>query len=52
MCDQLKELARGLKAEYVEGVVIKGCPRDADFVAIDELADIILEKHRGIGTIC
>jgi hypothetical protein len=35
-----------LKAEILEPVITKGYPKDDDFMALDRLADEILEKHR------
>ena len=37
-----------LKVELLEPVIIKGLPREADFKALDNLAGIIAEKHKGL----
>jgi hypothetical protein len=38
-----------LKVEIIEPVLTKGFPKDADFAALDALADKILAKHKEIG---
>ncbi len=48
MVEQLTGLVPNLKVEIIEPVVAKGYPRDEDFVALDQLADQILTKHRGL----
>jgi len=37
-----------LKVEVLPPVMIKGFPRDADFKALDNLANTIAEKHKGL----
>jgi flavorubredoxin len=49
MVEQLTGLLSNLKVELIPPVVAKGLPRDADFVALDNLAEQILAKHKGIG---
>jgi flavorubredoxin len=49
MTEQLITLMPNLKVEMIEPVVIKGYPREADFAALDKLADMILEKHKQSG---
>jgi flavorubredoxin len=49
MVEQLTGLLSNLKVELISPVMAKGNPRDADFVALDGLAEQILAKHRGIG---
>jgi flavorubredoxin len=44
--DQLTEIISGLKAEMLSPVLCKGLPREADFRALDALADAIAEKHK------
>ena len=44
--EQLTGMMPNLKAEILEPVVIKGHPKDDDFVALDKLADNILTKHK------
>jgi flavorubredoxin len=47
--EQLAGLISGLKVEVLEPVMSKGSPKEADFAALDKLADTILGKHREIG---
>jgi hypothetical protein len=35
-----------LKVEIIEPVIIKGFPKDADFKALDVLADTVFKKHK------
>ena len=51
MVEQITSLIPNLKVELLEPVVAKGYPRDSDFIALDKLADAILEKHRELGII-
>ena len=37
-----------LKVELLEPVMAKGMPRDADYAALDALADTIAEKHKDL----
>jgi len=46
MVEQLTGLLSNLKVELLEPVVVKGCPKDNDFAALDKLADQILAKHK------
>ncbi len=46
MVEQLTGLLSNLKVEIIEPVIVKGCPKDDDFVALDKLADQILAKHK------
>jgi flavorubredoxin len=46
MAEQISGMLTNLKVEIIEPVIIKGYPKDADFQALDHLADHILEKHR------
>ena len=48
MTEQIKSLMSNLSVELLEGVVIKGMPKDKDYSALDRLANDILNKHRGI----
>lgn len=48
MTEQIKGLMSNLSVELLEGVVIKGMPKDKDYSALERLADDILNKHRGI----
>ncbi|MCW3134772.1 MAG: FprA family A-type flavoprotein [Methanophagales archaeon] len=45
MVEQLTEMIPSLKVEILEPVVIKGVPKEADFEALDRLADEIVNKH-------
>jgi flavorubredoxin len=46
MVEQLTGLVPNLKVEIIEPVVAKGYPEENDFVALDKLADKILDKHK------
>ncbi|MBW8040231.1 MAG: FprA family A-type flavoprotein [Planctomycetes bacterium] len=46
MVEQLTGLLPNLKVEIIEPVIVKGCPKDDDFVALDKLADQILAKYK------
>ena len=48
MVEQITESLTNLKVEILEPVIAKGCPKDGDFTALDELADKILTKHKEI----
>lgn len=43
--DQLKEMLKNLKAEFLEPVFIKGLPRDYDLKSIEKLAEKIVEVN-------
>ena len=47
--EQLTGLMSNLKIEILEPVLIKGAPKEADFAALDRLADEILAKHKEAG---
>ncbi len=49
--EQLTALMSNLKAQILEPVLAKGEPKEADFVAIERLADDILAKHKEAGII-
>lgn len=51
MVEQLAGLIPNLKAEILEPVLIKGYPKEQDFVLLDELAEKIVEKHTELGVI-
>ncbi len=36
-----------LKLEMFDPVLVKGLPKEADFQALDHMADEILKKHKG-----
>ena len=48
MTEQIKGLMSNLSVEVLEGVVIKGMPKDRDYNALERLANDILNKHRRI----
>jgi flavorubredoxin len=47
--EQLAGLLPGLKIELLAPVMCKGFPTEADFKALDSLAENILQKHKSIG---
>ena len=49
MVEQLTGMLGNLKAEIIEPVLAKGAPKEADFAALDALAEQILSKHKEIG---
>lgn len=49
--DNLKDMLGRLKVEFIEPVYIKGYPKEADFAALDRLADEIRKKHEEAGVI-
>ena len=49
MLDQIQAMLYNLKAEMIPPVVAKGFPKEADFKALDSLADAIEQKHRSLG---
>ncbi len=46
MLEQLTEAMPNLKLQFLDPVVAKGHPKQADFKALDRLADDILAKHK------
>ena len=44
--EQLVEAVASLKAELISPVACKGVPKEADYAALDALADAISQKHR------
>jgi hypothetical protein len=46
MVEQLAGMMPNLKVEILDPVVVKGVPKEADFKALDRLADEIVNKHR------
>jgi len=44
--EQLAEMIPNLKVEILEPVLSKGLPKEADFKALDNLADTIAQKHK------
>ncbi len=49
MAKQLTEMTSLIKAEQLDPVLIKGAPTEEDFAALDQLADVIAEKHADLG---
>ena len=47
--EQLAAIMPNLKVEILQPVLIKGYPREADFKALDDLADTIVRKHEELG---
>jgi flavorubredoxin len=39
-----------LKAEFLDPVMVKGFPKKEDLAALDRLADVIAERHHGMGS--
>jgi hypothetical protein len=48
MVEQLTGLLPNLKIEILEPVIAKGFPKDKDFIALEELAEKILAKHKAL----
>ncbi|UCF00125.1 MAG: FprA family A-type flavoprotein [Planctomycetota bacterium] len=46
MVEQITALISNLKVELLQPVVVKGFPKDDDFMELEKLADRILRKHR------
>jgi flavorubredoxin len=44
--EQLKGMIPNLKVEVLDPVISKGFPKEADFKALDNLAEIIAQKHK------
>jgi len=51
MVEQIANLIPNLKVELLEPVITKGFPKDNDFIALDKLADEILDKHKELGIV-
>ena len=49
--EQLTSMLPNLKAEIFGPVITKGFPKDNDFIALDRLADEILDKHKELGIV-
>jgi len=47
--EQIAGLIPNLKAEVLNPVLCKGLPKEADFKALDELAETIFKKHQELG---
>ncbi len=46
MLEQITVALPNLKLQFFDPVVAKGCPKEADFLALDRLADEIAAKHK------
>ena len=46
--ETIQQLVSRLKVEFLEPVMVKGLPREADFAALDALADTIVQKHKDL----
>jgi flavorubredoxin len=44
--EQLVAMIPNLRVELLDTVIVKGYPRDADFEALDKLAETIAQKHK------
>ena len=44
--EQLTSLLPNLKVELIPPVVIQGLPQEADYEALDEMADAVVAKHK------
>ena len=44
--EQIAEMISNLKVEIIEPILVKGYPREDDFKALDNLADLIASKHK------
>lgn len=49
--ETLASMIPNLKVEVIEPVLVKGVPLEADFKALDKLADTLLSKHQEAGLI-
>jgi len=49
--EQIAAMIPNLKVEVLDPVIIKGYPKEADFQALDKLADTIAAKHKEAGLI-
>ncbi len=47
--ETLAGMIPNLKVEIIPPVIIKGYPKEADFEALDKLADAIVDKHKAAG---
>jgi len=47
--EQLSGIISNLKVEVVPPVIIKGYPKEGDYLLLEKLADQIVEKHKSLG---
>lgn len=48
MLEQIKDILSNLKAEMLPNVIIKGYPKEADFLSLKQLAEVIVEKNKNL----
>jgi flavorubredoxin len=46
MVEHIKGMLTNVRVEFIEPVLVKGYPREADFQLLDKIADEILQKHK------
>ena len=46
--EKIVEMIPNIKAELIDPVLVKGCPKESDFKAVEKLADEIYSKHKSI----
>lgn len=51
LVETIEGILTNVKAEKLPYVIARGYPKDADLKSLDNLADVILEKHRGLGIV-
>ncbi|RKY09610.1 MAG: FprA family A-type flavoprotein [Planctomycetota bacterium] len=51
MPEQLTGMLSNLKVELLDPVVVKGLPKDEDYIALEDLADKISAKHKEAGVV-
>jgi flavorubredoxin len=49
--EQLTGMLQNLKVGLLPTVLVKGYPREADFKALDDLAEMIRQKHQETGVV-
>jgi flavorubredoxin len=49
MPEMIKASLPNLRVEFLDPVICRGYPRDADFRALDGLAESVARKHKEIG---
>jgi flavorubredoxin len=51
MVNQLSEMLKDLKVEFLPAIMVKGHPLHEDFAALDNLAGTIAQKHQQLADI-
>ncbi len=51
MLEQIEGMIKNLKVEIISPLIIKGFPKEEDYMKIDEIADDIAKKHSELGII-